>query len=59
MSVRIRKNNGELAAWEIGQKLDNYYLARRADRNDIYRIRSEQAEKIFEFMRQNQGDRNL
>ena len=51
--INITKVSGEIFEWHIGQKIENYYLAKRADRNEIYKISSVKAEKIIKFLEKN------
>lgn len=44
---------GRLFQWFIGRKIENFYLAKRADRNEIYKISSADAEKIIKFLEKN------
>jgi len=43
----------ESLQWFIGRKIENFYLAKRADRNEIYKISSADAEKIIKFLEKN------
>ncbi|MFH1352270.1 MAG: DUF4340 domain-containing protein [bacterium] len=51
--IIIMKISGEIFEWHIGQKVENFYLAKRTGRNDIYKISSGQAEKIIKFLEKN------
>lgn len=39
--------------WFIGRKIEDFYLAKRADRNEIYKISSAKAQKIIKFLEKN------
>ena len=51
--INITQVSGKIFQWHIGQKVENFYLAKRTDRNDIYKISSTQAEKIVKFLEKN------
>jgi len=52
-NVNIKKVSGGIFQWHIGRKVENFYLAKRDDRNEIYKIPSANAEKIIKFLEKN------
>ena len=53
VDVEVTDKSGRVFRWSIGQKEENYYLAKRPDRNDIYKVSSYRIDKILNFLKQN------
>ena len=51
VEVEVTDKSGRTHKWFIGQKQENYYLAERPDRNDIYKVSSYRIEKILNFLK--------